>query len=346
MADSTLAITDNRNRAVAVLNDATNRVDLSGSNLHSAPLAAGNANASVDSDNVAVVANSALNNIQTAGASLVSADSASVLRNFDALQAATPGIDSSSAILTGNATEANAVANRSGNLLNIDASNLSASGGVLNRQESDATVTAAATSTVRFVLNNPAGGVVTDSTVDVSGNTTLATASGNRASTALNGLASAGYAEVSAAGATGSINSATGTFSADATFGALNVQGNNGPITASIAGARAEIGLIGAADAVTGSTLRASGNQMVAEASGNFARTDIAMSVRPTGNGSAALTSMQSNTGNISASLTDNRVGISMSGAGVTGSTASVSGNRAIARATGNTAVNRITRGD
>lgn len=351
--DSTLEISGNESRATAVLNDATNRVDLSGSNLHSSPSGAVNAEASLNTTDAAVIADSALNNVQVVGAPVdpinVTASAESLLRNFDSLHVTTQGIDSSSALLTGNRTEANAVSNRAGNLLNIDASNLSVSGGVLNAQSSEAGVTASATSTVQFALN-AAAEVVTGSTVDVSGNTTVATASGNRASNALNAFASAGYSGIAAAGATGSVGG-PGFLdsSSNATFGVLNTQLNDeeGSISASIADARNEIALTGGAAAVTGSTLRASGNQMVAEASGNFARNDIRMSVRPTGNGSAALTSLQANLGSVTSTLVDSRNSINVTGgAGVAGNTASVSNNRGIARASGNTAVNRIVSGD
>jgi hypothetical protein len=67
----------------------------------------------------------------------------------------------------------------------------------------------------------------------------------------------------------------------------------------------------------------------------------------PTGNGSAALTSLQTNTGGVLANLSNSRIGINVTGgAGVTGNTASVAANRGIARASGNTAINRIVSGD
>lgn len=342
--NSSLSISSNENRAAAVLNDVANRVTTSGTNLFSSAAGDLNANAVIDAAGSATTADQGLLNLQRA-ADTVTAAATTALGNLDAV-GDTTGLLTSSAVLNSNLTQASATANRASNAVELNASNLGVTGALTNSQISDSDVTSTAGSTTAFALN-AVDAVVTGSTIDVSGNSTVAASSGNRATNALSALATAGYNNVSGNGATSAIGVGT-SFSADATFGVLNAQENTGAIASTVSNTTASIALDGGADAVTGSTLRANGNQMIAEANGNFARNTLSLSARPGGNGSAALTSFQTNTGaGITASLIDSSMSVSITGGtGVSGNTASVSGNRGIARATGNTAVNRIVSGD
>lgn len=345
--DSSVTVSANENLASAVLNQAGNQLSASGTNLFSSAANSDNAESTTldANDALRVTADQGLANVQRAGDSDVTADATTTVLNRTQVDE-TSGIADSSASFTDNLTQGIATANQSGNFVDLDASTLGVTGGVLNRQDSEADVTATATSSVEFILNAD-GAVTTSSTIDVGGNTTVAAASGNRSDNLLSATAGAGYANVGAAGAQGLVNMADGEFSSNATFAALNAQTQAGGVAASIDNASHAIELSGNADAVTGSTLSASNNQMMAEASGNFARNTLAMSARPGGNGSAALTNLQTNNGaGISATLSNSTMGVTIDGGSISSNTASVSSNRGIARASGNTAVNRILSGD
>lgn len=356
MATSSLALTDNFNQASATLNTVTNTLDVSSTNLNTPKTAAANANSSFNSalDLATVGADFSLVSSQRAETT-VTATATTLVRNLDSDPPPVAGeentIARSSADLSRNVSNASAAANRATNALNFDATNLGVAGGLLNQQQSSAEVTALNSgSQVAFVLDSTelADSQVSDSsTINVRDNRTTATASGNRAINNVNANAAANFRDVTAVGATGSVVGDVVT--TNATFGALNSQTNSAGVSATVENAVNEVSLTGTGPnvaAITASSVRIDSNRMIAEASGNFASTTLAMSARPGGNGSAALTSFQRNTGSVTASLTASRMSATLDAGsgGVANSTSSVNGNSGIARATGNTAVNRILR--
>jgi hypothetical protein len=359
VSESSVRVDLNQNRAVATGNDMATRTTIEGTNLRSS--GAADENAVINRELVGTVdqsfllrADHSVAQIQTLTPSqddnmVVASTAETDLANHDA----TGSLSDSSVSFSRNLTEAVSVGNRARGRLTLDGSTVGTTGSVFTEQLSGGTsvpgpgeIRANATSDLLFALDaDGAPGVTTNSTVDVSGNATVASATVNQASNVLEVLASSSYQGVSGVGASANILGATGvnadrSSDVSATFAVLNRQENRMNAT-SVAEARHNINL--ADGDVTGASLNVTGNEVRAEANGNFAVNQVSMSSRPGGNGSAVIGSRQQNQGNLSATVSNSRFGINVSGANTSSSTASVSGNRGIASSTGNTAVNRIT---
>jgi hypothetical protein len=380
MSASSLTFSGNTNAAEAILNSATNTLAASSTNLNRSTTAAAAPNANAqhtlngtdDNNLLESTADFSLLNAQR-GEAVVEARALTTIGNSDsALEqaGALPGqgvdnqILNSSARMSGNVSSARAVSSEALNSLSLDATNLGATGALVSEQTTTGNVTAlneaetnpatSLGSSVRFALGNTdpdtdlINQVAVDSTISVDGNLTTARASGNRVQNSLTATAGANYNDVAAAGAQGSIDTETGVRSANATYGVLNVQQNQGEVLARVSNATNDVRLTGTfvADTISGSTISVSGNQMLAEASGNVGRNTLAMTARPGGNGSAGLTSFQSNNANVTATMTGARIGAALDAgtSQVRSSTVSVNSNSAVARATGNSVVNRIIR--
>lgn len=360
VSESSVRVDGNENRAIATGNDMATRTIVQGTNLRSSNATV--ENAVIDREILGTVDQSILLRADHAVAQFqtlvpsntlnmeTTATAETSLSNHDS---AAPGsLSDSSVDFSRNLTEAVSVGNRARGRLTLDGSTVGTTGAVFSEQIAGGTgipgpgeMRADAVSNIRFALDGDAAPVATNSTVDISGNATIASTTVNQASNVLEVLAGASYQDVAATGASSTIQGATGvnanrSSDASATFAVLNRQSNLMNATAT---ATAVHEMSFANGDVDGTSMSVNGNEVRAEANGNFAVNQVSMSSRPGGNGSAVVSSRQQNQGNLSATVSNSRFGINVSGANTSSSTASVSGNRGIASSTGNTAVNRIT---
>lgn len=350
LTNSSLEISGNSNSAVATLNQATNQVSVTGTNLLTSFSLDANATVLADETDVIVTADVGLNNVQRTlegeGAPTVTATATTTLVNDEAYSVGVNTLSGSSVALNSNVTDATANSNRAVNALSLDGSTTAATGALINDQINAAATTATATSTVRFVLNTGAADAASLATIFVDGNKTSATASGNSSTNTLSALGSAGYDNVSADGATTVLN---GGSSAGATYAMLNGQSNTAAISATALNANYGIELngvntgVGTNGAVSGSAYSVSGNEVLASSYGNSAVNQMSLSSLPYGSASGALVNSQYNSGAISATVTAASFNATTTGTGISANTGSVSANRALARAVGNSVVNRIT---
>ena len=369
VASSSVDMSSNTNTALGVLNDATNAATVSGGSVST--LAAAPANADLGfggAPALLAVADHLVQNAQTAETSVTSSATTSIANN-EAAAEATTGLVDSTLVANGNATYSEASANRATNSLALNgASSLTANGGVSNLQGSFATVEATATSNVALTLAGTAAnagasidaaGALSNSTVTMEGNSTEALARGNRAVNTLEAVAGAGYAATQAPNAGSAIDPSG--LAVDATYAALNVQVNEGAVSAGSTGATYRIALnadpnapVGSAN-VTNGTVSLAGNSVTAQALGNSAVNRVSLVGLNTGSPTAAIGSSQSNTAGITSTVTSATLALASAGlsdpAGVssttnpvTGSSFALTGNSVSASATGNSVSNAIAR--
>lgn len=321
-----IAVTGNSVTAIAGNNDATNRLAVSvGANLNGQASTAANATLATGTNQV--LADFAVMNIQDASDGAVSAT-------------ATPGavgaivnetVTNSPISVSGNSTTAQATINSALNTLSLTgASALNATAGLVNSQSNTAAGSAAAT--VQF---GSVGAIVFDgvsgSPLNVSGNSYVATAAGNTATNALNATSSSVYG-VSGSQAIG--GAVVGGNAAQADYAVLNVQNNNAGIAATAQ--NLAIGVLSGGPVTGGSNMSVTNNIVSASATGNRAVNSIGLSSVAGTLPSASLTSAQSNTASVTATVSGVVIGIGAGGVG--GSNAVVSGNNISATAIGNSA--------
>jgi hypothetical protein len=333
---STLGVTNNSQSAKAVANTALNSVTLAGSN---------------------VGARSALQSTQS-GTAAVTATSTQELF--------APAASTASTVrLSGNSNTALGVMNDATNTLSVSgvntlppgstgsatlnetgsADNVVATGDhvLSNRQSAASTISSTASTSIHNDDNAaPTPGLI-NGALTISGNSTFAEASANRAA-----------------------NTATvaGSATQGASVGIVNVQGSAAGVTAT-ASTVANATLTGAVP-LNGSSVSLDGNTTVALARGNAATnvlessggssyggaatvgtsslvgTPLALNV----GASAAILNSQSNSGAVSATSvgTSYQVALNSTGAGVSNGTVGVTGNTLAAQAVGNSATNRLTQ--
>lgn len=334
---STLGVTNNSQSAKAVSNTALNGVALAGSN---------------------VGARSALQSTQS-GTAPVAASST--------LELFAPVASSASTIrISGNSNAALGVMNDATNTLSVSAvnalppgatgsatlsetgsaDNLVANGDhvLSNRQSASSTVSSTASTSIHNDDNTvPGTQGLANGALTISGNSTFAEASANRA---------ANTVTVAAGAAQG------------ASTGIANVQGSTAAVTAT-AGTVANTTLAGAAP-LNGGSISLDGNTTAALARGNAA-TNLLDSGGGSGYGtaaaagssslvasplalnasaSAAILNSQNNAGTVTATSTGTsyQVALNGTGAGVSNGTVGVTGNALAAQAFGNSATNRVTQ--
>ena len=356
---SSVDMSSNTNTALGVLNDATNASTVSGTSVDTLDATAaaagetGNARLSfnVTDDELGGIADHLVQNLQEAATSVASSAETS-LYNVDGAATATSGLVGSSLTASANVTYSEASANRATNSLALNGgSSLSATGGISNLQVSSADATADATASLGLTLAGDSTATpdptaaLAGSTVTVEGNNTEALARGNRAVNTLSAVAGAGYAtSTGAQPARGSAGS--GGAQSAATYAALNVQDNGGAVTARSANATYQIALNAdpvSNPGVTDGRVSLGGNSVVAHALGNSAVNRVTLAGLNTGTPTAGIASSQTNSGGITASVTDGSIAMASTGlAG--GSSFSVGGNSVSASATGNSVSNAIAR--
>jgi len=343
VANSSVSLSDNRNTALGVINDASNTLSVAATNV--APVGGAPANAlllpgTATGDHV-------LSNLQTAETA-VSSSASTQLYNQDRVADQTSGVLNSTVAISGNSTVSEASANRAVNVVSVEgAAALNASAGLVNQQMSSADVTSNATTTA--ALNLTGNGVALNgSSFSIDGNSTSALARGNSASNVLNASAGGSYG-ASASGMGGSALALGVVGSTNATAAILNAQTNGGDVSASSTNAAYQVALNAGAPAgaaVAGSTVGVTGNSVAASAYGNSATNALTLTALNTGAPgagapTAAVGNYQVNSGAIVATATSVAYGIGVTG-GVGGSSLRATGNQVTANAVGNSAASSI----
>lgn len=333
VSDSSVLLSNNSNIALAVINDATNSLTATGSQVGTGQPG----NSSVGSSFNGLTAENLLANQQMATTAVSSAASTS-LNNQEAFADNTGGAIRSTLSILGNTTAAEATANQAINTASVSGTaSQAASVALRNIQDSGANVTATATSAARVALAPLAQDALNSSTVLLDGNSTTALARGNTASNVLNSLAGSAYGPASG----GSVVSGGGSMAVSANAGILNRQDNSGAVSATSTGASYQVALNSVGSAAAGSSLGVNGNQVAAQAYGNSAVNQLTLNALNTGTPTAAVGSYQSNSGAVTAAVNGVSFGAGITGA-MTGSTVRTNGNQITATAVGNSVVSSI----
>jgi len=361
---SSVDVSGNVSSSSAVGNQAQNSLSASGANINSGdPSVQGNAsspalgtgNATVDNSGADALANAGnlLLSYQANTGTITSTNNANNV-SIDASAADGTGAAASGSTLSvgGNAVEARAMANlalnNSVNVGDMSTASTGATGIVGNFQFNDTTgaVTAQASTTTSITLNGVAGaGALSNGTADVSGNSVLALARGNVSQNVLN-------AEGSNVG-TGSANATTSSVGApdsgilNASFGVFNEQVQQASVDASSTGASFRVNATsGTGQALNGASASLSGNSVQASGFGNVATNSLtltALNGTPGNDATAAIFNGQSNSGNITSTVTGASIGTFSTG-GVSNASASVGGNSIGATSVGNFSSSTVTR--
>ena len=334
VTDSSVLLSNNRNIALGVINDATNSLTVQGSQVGSGDVA----NISVGGFFVdTLTAEHVLSNMQTA-TTAVSSTATTTLNNQEALASDTGTAVRSTLSILDNTTAAEATANQALNTASVTGTaSQAASVALRNMQDSSADVTATATSAARVALAPLNSTALESSSVVLDGNSTTALARGNSATNVLNSLAGANYGPATG----GSVDSGgMDGFAVNANAGILNSQSNTGAVSASSTAASYQVAL-NSAGAAFDSSMAVTGNQVVAQAYGNSAVNQLTLNAVNTGTPTSAIGNYQRNTGAITASVTSVNFGAGITGL-MAGSTVNVSGNQISASAVGNSVASSI----
>lgn len=366
MTDSVLALDNNSNTADVAINTATNSVALTEGNVTSI---SNGVNVTLRSDDTATgpyiaTADFVMFNEQTAEGT---ADATATTTIVNQEGSATPATDSdrvvnSSITADGNDTLARAIANTATNSMALGGNaSFAATGGVINRQDSDAAVSADNITTVRFNIDSstavtPTTAVVDASSVSVSDNTAQTIARGNVATNSLTASALALDANPPTGGATPVIATASLGFNdpttgadtgASASFAVLNSQLNSGAVigTTTVSYSVALNGTGGSPTAtLNASRVNVSNNLSQTSAAGNVASNTLTLTALNHGNTTGVIGNEQSNTGAITATVTNSTRSASFGAGAVASSAVAVTGGRTTATAVGNSATSVLIR--
>lgn len=335
--NSSIALNNNSNTSLGVINNASNTVSVSAVKLDGA-----NSTASFATSSDKATADYAMLNLQSAGGDLDSTATTNLFNTDYEDAAGALGTEDSKVAINGNATTAEASANRVANVMQFSAVDNGATAALGNSQTSTASVDATATTTAEFgIATTGATNVAVDgSAVNMDGNTTTALARGNSASNAMTYSVGATYS--------GNVGAAIdGTSSAAATAVVLNDQSNGGAVNALAQSAVYSVAFTdyttGATTgtAASGSAFSNSNNAVNALAYGNSAVNTLNMSTFGAGLPSSAVSSLQSNAGVVTATATGVQFAMTATGS-ATGSVMRSTGNSVTAQAVGNSSVSTI----
>jgi hypothetical protein len=344
--NSAIALDDNRNTAVGVINNVVNAVSVAATNIVGA-----------DTDGYADQAfsyGSAHATFELANAQLASGPSTldtlatSSVTNTDATDTAvtggTTGVAGGTVSLSANTNFAEATVNRAVNGLSVGggASN-GATSAMSNNQASVSTVQATATGSVVFTLyGNGANEAADTSSITVGSNVNQALARGNSADNTLASSASA-----SLVGAT-AVNAGATPAQALATTALLNGQTSTGGTIGATATGTFGTTLSGTTvGAVTASSVALNGNTTASEALANRAFNSVTVAGGASNNATGALVNLQTSSTAVSASAVSavNAVLTGGTGSGneaLAGSSVAIRGNVTQAVARGNVALNAM----
>lgn len=331
--NSSIALNNNSNTSLGVINNASNTVSVSAVKLDGA-----NSTASFATGTDTAMADYAMLNLQSAGGDLDSTATTTLFNTDYADTAGALGTEDSKVAINGNATTAEASANRVANVMQFSAVDNGATAALGNSQSSTASVDATATTTATFAIKTTgADNVAVDgSAVNMDGNSTTALARGNSASNAMTYSVGATYSGVDGA-------AITGTSSAAATAVVLNDQYNGGAVNALAQNAVYSVAFNDGASgtAASGSAFSNSNNAVNALAYGNTAVNSLNMSTFGAGLPSSAVSSVQANNGVVTATATGVQFSMAATGS-TTGSVMRSTGNSVTAQAVGNSSVSTI----
>jgi hypothetical protein len=299
VSGSTVSIAKNSNTALGVINDVSNTVAVTGGTsgaggfgIPAVVLQGPVPNASL------VLGDQVLANIQSAGG-LVTTTADTALYNEDRAVPANAGLSNSSFAITGNATYAEASANRATNAASVGGGAAqSAKVAVLNAQDSSAAVSASGNSVARLTLTG--GNALAGSSATLQGNSNTVAATGSAATNSIdvkgNTLSGGGLLPTAAAVA---LPGSLVLVLADQAL--ANVQQGTGAVSATATGS---VGIDTAAlSSVSGSTLDVSGNSQSAKAVGNTALNSVSLAGANVA-ARSALQSSQSGTAPVTATST------------------------------------------
>lgn len=335
--NSSIALNNNSNTSLGVINNASNTVSVSAVKLDGA-----NSTASFDTGTDTATADYAMLNLQSAGGDLDSTATTTLFNTDYADTAGALGTEDSKVAINGNATTAEASANRVANVMQFSAVDNGATAALGNSQSSTASVDATATTTARFAISTTGetNVAVDGSAVNMDGNSTTALARGNSASNAMTYSVGATYS--------GNLGAAiTGTTSAAATAVVLNDQSNGGAVSALAQNAVYSVAFndyttgTTTGTAASGSAFSNSNNAVNALAYGNSAVNSLNMSTFGAGLPSSAVSSVQANNGVVTATATGVQFSMAATGS-TTGSVMRSTGNSVTAQAVGNSSVSTI----
>lgn len=336
--NSSITLNSNSNSALGVVNDVSNRLTVSATNLGS-----GNSLNAVAGD--AFTADNLLVNSQGSTGTLTTTASTSI-HNQDLVDTATDGLRSGSVSMNSNTTSAEASANRATNVALVNgAASQGATVALYNDQDSNTAVTANASSAITttlagtFISGDPATDLaaINAGSVSINGNTTTSLARGNSASNVVTSSATANYVPLSGASTPGSIAGVV-----DASAVVLNSQNNTGNVSAFSNSATYAVVLNNSGGtAVTGGSVNVGNNRVDASAYGNTATNRVMLTPLNTGLATGAINSAQFNNGAITAAVTS--VSFTINTGGVTNGSSFTAGANAItATAVGNNAISTI----
>lgn len=338
-SDSSLAMDGNTNSALSNINNASNTLSVSGTNVGS--LTDINALGGSSSTYMAASGDFALANNQSASAATLSSTATTSIYNDNYDDTTTTGVLNGSVSVSGNATLSEATVNRAVNSLNLTGSaNLGATGALVNRQTSSTAATATATSAVEVTVYGEAGpgNTIDGSSLTLDDNSTTALARGNVAGNTLTASAGATYPLLSGAG-----SATTTPLAASAAFAVLNDQNNSGAVTAQSSNTTYAIVLNGGTGGNVGtSSVSLSGNSVAASAFGNAASNVLNLAGLNSPTPTAAVGNNQVNSGPITASVTNVTFGFTGTNGTITNSSLRNTANSVNATAVGNSAVNSI----
>lgn len=344
--NTSVSMSNNSNLAVAVVNNVSNSLTIDGTNVYPNFISR-DVLLDVDS-NVYGSGDGILLNQQIAD-NAVTASAVTNIYNEDGTYLDTDGVVDGSVKITGNSTTAEASANRAVNVADVSAgASLGASVGIVNAQNSNATVVSLATTNAGVTLAGDEAlnsAALNGSSVTLGSNTTSSLARGNSATNALNYSAGANYGDIDQLAGTGAYtNTTAGNVSTSARAAVLNVQGNTGAVSATSTQATYVVALNSSVldPSVTNATVGVIGNSVAAAAYGNTATNSVTVAALNTNMPTVAVGNVQNNTGPVSATVTTVSYGVSGGYGAIAGSALSVTNNAVTATAVGNNAVNAI----
>ncbi len=323
-----LTINGNRNAAAATINDVRNTLTASGNTLGASGILA----SAGLSTNGPTVADFVISNVQRAAAQgNVSSFAATQIFNQDFVHSGAETTNGSAITISNNITAADAIANRASNSLNATATgSQGSSAALLNDQANASTVLAGSGNAIVLGLRTGTGAQIDSSRLTLASNSSVATAAGNTATNAL---------RLSGAQLVPSQNAGAITATAiESQAVVLNAQSNTASITANSLGSVLNVlpgtsvdGIINNASAVI------SGTTVAASAVGNSTGSTVTLNFLSNEYPSAVISSVQNNSGAVTASATSTLIGINAIAATSSG-TLQITGSNITATAVGNAA--------
>lgn len=320
-----VTINGNRNAAAATINDVRNTLTANGNALGTSGIIATANERSTQGDFV-------ISNVQRAAAQgSVSSFAATQIFNQDFVHSGADTTNGSAITIGNNITAADAIANRASNSLTATATGSQGSSAALrNDQVNASNALASSANAIVLGLHSGTGSQISGSPFTLASNSSVATAAGNTATNALR-LAGASLAPSQIGGTIGST-------SIQSQAVVLNAQTNTGSITANSLGSVLNIlpgssvdGIINNMSAVI------SGTTVAANAAGNSTNSTVTLNFLSNDYPSAVVSSLQNNSGAVSASASNTSLAVNTIAATSNG-TLQITGTNITATAVGNSA--------